>query len=323
MPTARELLEQADALMRRNRRGDTGIPVLTDVVPDESAMSSRAGPSTRERTGPSSRGQAADARAPRDWGERNEPNRGPENAQAEDTARAAVPQEGGEQAAEPVAAAPASDIDALAANDDAEGDLEPPLLTDAVEEVAIDLAPLPPDMAEGDLSVWLGPDTIDPALHSITGPAPDTVGVVPPVTFRAAEARAEAPGWAEERDPTVTRTLRAAGSAPTPPPSGSMPPYGTEVPAVSTRESVPAEATNDEERWRALAEQISMQVLQRLDLFIDTGLKTQLASHLQPIVARASAELVETINAHVGQLVQTYIAEAIEREIAQWRQQQK
>ena len=321
MPTARELLEQADALMRRNRGGDTGIPVLTDVIPDESALPSRPGPSTRERTGPISRGQTADARAPRGWEERNEANRVPENAPAEDATGAAVLPEVGEQADEPAAAASVGDIDALAINADAERDLEPPLLTDVVEEIAIDLAPLPPAMTEGDPSVWLGPDTIDPALHSITGPAPDTVGVVPPV--RAPEPQAEAPGRADERDPMVSRTLRAAGSEPTPPPTGSTPPDRTEIPAVSPRESVPAEVTNDEERWRALAEQISMQVLQRLDLFIDTGLKTKLASHLQPIVARASAELVETINVHVGQLVQTYIAEAIEREIAQWRKQQK
>jgi hypothetical protein len=323
MPTARELLEQADALMRRNRGGDSGIPVLTDVIPEESAMPSRAGPSTRERTGPASRGQTADARAPRDWGERNEANRAPENAPPDDAAGAAVPQEVGEQAGEPAAPASADDIDALAGNDDAERDLEPPLLTDVVEEIAIGLAPPPPAMAEGDSSVWLGPDTIDPALHSITGPAPDTVGIVPPVTFRIVEPQAETAHGDEERDPTVTRTLRAAGSEPTPPPTGSTPPDRSEIPAAWPRESVPAEAANDEERWRALAEQISMQVLQRLDLFIDTGLQTQLASHLQPIVARASAELVETINAHVGQLVQTYIAEAIEREIAQWRQQQK
>jgi len=44
---------------------------------------------------------------------------------------------------------------------------------------------------------------------------------------------------------------------------------------------------------------------------------------LQPIVVRAGAELVEAINDHVGQLVRTYVAEAIEREIAQWRQQNK
>ena len=50
MPTARELLEQADALMRRNRGGDSGIPLLTDAIPEESPMLSRTGPSTRERT---------------------------------------------------------------------------------------------------------------------------------------------------------------------------------------------------------------------------------------------------------------------------------
>ena len=33
MPSARELLEQADALMRKNRsRGDSDIPLLTDAV---------------------------------------------------------------------------------------------------------------------------------------------------------------------------------------------------------------------------------------------------------------------------------------------------
>jgi len=79
----------------------------------------------------------------------------------------------------------------------------------------------------------------------------------------------------------------------------------------------------DDDRWHALAEQISMQVLQRLDLFVDTGLKTRLAAHLQPIVERAGTELVEAINEHVGQLVRSYVAEAIEREIAQWRQDQR
>src|SRR5207237_1649433 len=119
------------------------------------------------------------------------------------------------------------------------------------------------------------------------------------------EPRAETADRAEELDPTVTRTLRAAGSAPTPPPTGATLRGDAESSAASMDRSAPAAATNDEERWRALAEQISMQVLQRLDLFIDTGLKAQLASHLQPIVARAGAELVEAINAHVGQLVRT------------------
>ena len=62
-----------------------------------------------------------------------------------------------------------------------------------------------------------------------------------------------------------------------------------------------------------------MQVLQRIDLFTDTGLREQLTRHLQPIVDRASAELVGEINEQVGKLVRSYVAEAIEREIAQWR----
>jgi hypothetical protein len=79
---------------------------------------------------------------------------------------------------------------------------------------------------------------------------------------------------------------------------------------------------NDEARWQSLSEQISMQVLQRVDLFTDEGLRDQLAGRLQPIMARASEELVATITGHVGQLLRTYVAEAIEREIAAWRRNQ-
>ena len=73
-------------------------------------------------------------------------------------------------------------------------------------------------------------------------------------------------------------------------------------------------------RWAALAEDIRMQVLQRIDIFTDTGLKDQLNQRLQPIVDRASADLVAAINQHVGQLLRAYVAEAIEREIEKWRE---
>jgi hypothetical protein len=287
MPTARELLEQADALMRRNRGGDSGIPVLTDRVPDARVEASRRGPSTRA--------PASEARAPRSDRGRDE-RTAVASTTLPDAREATKP---APSAAQPLAAASRS--------------VEPPVLTDAVEEVAVDLAPLPAEQAEGEPSLWLGPDTIDPALHSITGPAPDTVAVVPPVTLRAAPPSEEAQRSvdAELPDPTITRTFRAAGSATVPPPAGSVLP-----------DMLPAAPASGDERWQALAEQISMQVLQRLDLFIDTGLKEQLAAHLEPIVARAGAELVETINEHVGQLVRSYVAEAIEREIAQWRREQ-
>jgi len=316
MPTARELLEQADALMRRNRGADAGIPVLTDSVTE-------AAPALPRGLSLGPRSLAADALAPGEPEHGQERIRAPESARAEERGRSGSSPESGQQPAAKAEAPAARDADAIARLDRERADLEPPLLTDAVEEAAADLVPMPRGPAEGDHSLWLGPDTVDPALHSITGPAPDTVAVVPPVTLRAPEPKPGSSAYADERDPTVTRTLRAAGSAPTPPPLGSAPPEPADDAAAPAGEAAAAAAENDDERWRALAEQISMQVLQRLDLFIDTGLKAQLAAHLQPIVARAGAELVVAINDHVGQLVRTYVAEAIEREIAQWRQQNK
>jgi hypothetical protein len=313
MPTARELLEQADALMRRNR-GDPGIPVLTDSVPDVPPPPAARAAAAPERSAPPARPAAVDARVQRDKGPREDFRR------AADAPRPSAPAEAVPRPPaliQPAVRAP----DALATPERRGKELEPPLLTDAVAQPGDAGRLLPRAIPESDLSEWLSPDTIDPALHSITGPAPDTVAVVPPVTLRTPDLQPESPMLSDDRDPTVTRTLRAAGSAPTPPPKGSTPPVPPEI--VVVPEPVVAAIVSEDHRFQALAEQISMQVLQRLDLFVDTGLKAQLAAHLQPIVARASAELVETINDHVGQLVRTYVAEAIEREIAQWRQQNK
>jgi hypothetical protein len=320
VPTARELLDQADALMRKNRgRSGSDIPVLTDAI---------AGTPSQLRV-------------------------------------------------------PAADI---------------PVLTEIVAEAIVDVPPPGPTAAvaamfEGDPSDWLVMDTIDPALHSITGGAPDTLAVVPPVTLKVPEPALDvAPA---EPDAPTRATHKAAGSAATPPPARSnapesvaapaapeyvapsdaaeyvassaapeyvappdaeyvappdvapsdaeyvappdvaedlaapaapeyVPPPAPSVPVASVRVDTASEAAAaSDARWRALAEQISMQVLQRIDLFTDTGLKEQLARHLQPIVARASAELVGEINDQVGKLVRSYVAEAIEREIAQWRNEHR
>jgi hypothetical protein len=314
MATARELLEQADALMRRNR-GDPGIPVLTDSVPDVPPPPVSRGTAAPDRSAPPARAAAVDARVQRDKGPREDFRR------ATDAPRPSAPAEAVPRPPAPVQPAMRAP-DALATPERRAKEIEPPILTDAVADPGDASARLSRAIPESDLSEWLGPDTIDPALHSITGPAPDTVAVVPPVTLRTPDVQPEPPMLSDDPDPTVTRTLRAAGSAPTPPPKGSTPPPAPPE-TVVVPEPVVAAIVSDDHRWQALAEQISMQVLQRLDLFVDTGLKAQLAAHLQPIVARASAELVETINDHVGQLVRTYVAEAIEREIAQWRQQNK
>ena len=321
MANARELLEQADALMRKNRsRGDGDIPLLTDavaLVPVSVAVTM------------SSPGAAAAPMAP---------------------------------------AAPPVDV---------------PLLTDVVDQAAVDFGPsLEPPAAlvaimEGDPSDWLVMDTVDPASHSITGRAPDTLAAVPPMTLKAAGSQATPPPMgsqprakaetSEDMEPdwaSLSVPLSDAAAAPPPmaDPLGKADPAAEAVHGVEHNSSAPIDApapdfvaafddqdtlgavteinepaasghassadragdraVADDERWRALAEQVSMQVLQRLDLFTDTGLKEQLARRLEPIVERASAELVGEITAHVGRLIRTYVSEAIEREIADWKRDQ-
>ncbi len=97
----------------------------------------------------------------------------------------------------------------------------------------------------------------------------------------------------------------------------SVPIMGEPVAAVPVAPSGGGDP--DAARWSALAEEVRMQVLQRIDIFTDTGLQEQLTARVQPIVDRASAELVATINQQVGQLLRAYVAEAIEREIEKWR----
>ncbi len=94
---------------------------------------------------------------------------------------------------------------------------------------------------------------------------------------------------------------------------------GTAAIAASAPAPVVPSMAHDDARWVAAAEENRMQVLQRIDLFTDTGLRDQLAERLQPIADRASADLVAAINLHVGDLLRSYVAEAIEREIEQWR----
>ncbi|HEV7413343.1 MAG TPA: hypothetical protein VGP14_06765 [Casimicrobiaceae bacterium] len=256
MASARELLEQADALMRRNRgRSGVDIPVLTDVV---------AGiPANDERE--------TDVPVLTDVVE----------AGAVDGAdlQTAVQPSMALEPAEAQHAPPPPQADSVA-------------IMQTADAIPVELP------MDGDTSDWLVMDTIDPSTHSITGPGPDTLAVVPPVTLKT-EPEPEPESESESESPP------AAAPAP--------------VVVVDDSAERAAKAAAEEERWRALAEQVSMQVLQRVDLFTDTGLKTQLAQHLQPIVERASAELIAAITEHVGGVLRTYVAEAIEREIALWR----
>lgn len=257
MASARELLEQADALMRRNRsRSGTDIPVLTDVV---AGIPANDEPETDVPvlTDVVEAGAVDDA----DLRTAVQPSMPLEPAEAEH-------------------APPPPQADSVA-------------IMQSADAIPVELP------MDGDTSDWLVMDTIDPSTHSITGPGPDTLAVVPPVTLKAGSGP----------DPE-----------PEPEPEPESPPAAAPAPvALDDSAERAARAAAEEERWRALAEQVSMQVLQRVDLFTDTGLKTQLAQHLQPIVERASAELIAAITEHVGGVLRTYVAEAIEREIALWR----
>jgi len=269
MPSARELLEQADALMRRNRTGviDTEIPELTEIV---AMVAAPVAP-------------AVAAPAP-----------------------------------VPVSAAPL-DLDDV------------PELTEAVEEIEIEsIVELPEDLDEssgwlhhdhGELSVVQGgPSSIAPGLAkkehvsvnveratrsalSVVGKAAETALPTQPVT------------------PQVEKPVEAAPVALAVPPATTVADTAGAAAGATSTSAVPPEGSDEWARWEVLADEIRMQVLQRIDIFTDTRLRDQLAAQLQPIVDRASAEMVSTINTHVGGLLRAYIAEAIEREIEKWREQ--
>jgi CelD/BcsL family acetyltransferase involved in cellulose biosynthesis len=241
MPTARELLEQADALMRRNRSPlMDDIPVLTDSVP---ALSLRRPPRSRP---------------------------------------------------EP----PADDVP----------DSIPTLEERVVAPAPVAEGKRAPVVEEGEPSDWLQLGGAEP---SVIGEAPDSIAIVPDVVLPARDEviEVEAPAEVEE---AFDLELAQAASPPEPLAAPLAATAAQDAPLAAT-------AAPDDARWAAMAEEIRMQVLQRIDLFTDAGLRDQLGERLQPIVDRASADLVATINQHVGELLRAYVAEAIEREIDNWK----
>jgi hypothetical protein len=274
MPSARELLEQADALMRRNR-----APVIETEAPEPVGILPPAAP-----------------------------------------------------AAPPAIVAPPA----------AMGDV--PELTDIVEEIEIrslaerrESASAPPALPDADRGVA----DAQPARHGVDGSDADALaGAADPIAAMPSVLRKRAPVEEPLQVPPADAAIPDAAVAGVPaveralpsesPPSATPPEDIVEVPApppgnaASTDAPAPpaavlADPADDWARWQALADEIRMQVLQRIDIFTDAGLRKQLGAQLKPIVDRASVELVATINEQVGKLLRAYIAEAIEREIEKWR----
>jgi hypothetical protein len=341
MPNARQLLEQADALMRRNRkRGKgkgTGPPTLTDAL-------------TNERTGTLAPTIIL-----------------PEAKSAADSIAL-----GAQSMADPISLDTLSDLPVLTDVVDewsSQAEVWPPVVPDADATAlteALDDALATASESSSDVGDAAGPadavatepqlveapaafETIVRAVDRVADVAPSPVADEP-ATRSAAAIDEPATRSAEAVDEPATRSaeavdepaldtpaLRVGAAKPESEPSAlpiqdeefilDIPPMPEPLSAAGTDVAAPAAAVvaaipqfaPGSPAWEAMAEEIRMQVLQRLDLFTDTGMRDQLGARLQPIVARASAELVETINQALGELVRGYVAEAIEREIESWR----
>ena len=286
MPTARELLEQADALMRRNRKRGKGrfgdVSTLTDVTALQ-----RDGALAPTLILPETDAAAADPIAL--------------DAAAPDALAAGA--SAAELRSEAIAASSADEPISL----DTLGDL--PLLTDVV--TGWRPAPVVEDPGEAFPSSAAEADVAAARLRPPAVLEQEGADPSPQVQERVTEAVAHrSPALDDEfilDIPPVPQAVARGAVEESP------------LAAMAATSSLPPIGAD----WNALAEEIRMQVLQRLDLFTDTGLREQLGLRLQPIVDRASRELVETLNHELGALVRGYVAEAIEREIESWRKREE
>jgi hypothetical protein len=298
MPTARELLEQADALMRRNRTAAIDdIPVLTDVIPiDEVSLLVRR--STDDNvSAPASTGSKPTLT------ERVETS----VAVASDLVEGEASDWLDFDEAQPSIMGEAPDSIAIVPPVKPANEFDEALLESAEHE-EIELTSAVEDDFDDELAAQVEALPDSPAAEAVASP--------PSATTKDSESP-------PSEEPAMTTTAEAAvASEPyvTPVPSE---PEGLPAPEAAEVATAPATTPqwDDQARWDMAAEEIRMQVLQRIDLFTDTGLREQLGMRLQPIVDRASADLVATINLHVGELLRAYVAEAIEREIERWREQ--
>lgn len=324
MSSARELLEQADALMRRNRRPprDEDIPELTDAVGDDDLPRAARPAVAAARAGLRNPATVDDIPELTEAVEEIEAPSIQEYPEDPDELSRWLRED--EQRIAPGGRTP----DPIVASTEAR--------REAVPAARVDAAPRPDEPTDLDTLIR------DAAPVSVFAKAPAALSA-PPIVASEEFDRPEEIITFDEPAPAVAPANAASAEVERPEESLAFEePAPAEVPAAAppgdkvaeeifadddARATVrpddatsgPAPAAEDPERWKALAEEIRMQVLQRIDIFTDTGLREQLTARLQPVVDRASADLVATINREVGQLLRAYVAEAIEREIEHWR----
>jgi hypothetical protein len=370
MPTARELLEQADALMRRRRepaepdpgrgevtsvmRGpatDPSLAVTESPAPMGRVPATPAAPAGSTAAAGDAQATATAALSSMPWSAppppaaptttspvfAPPPTLSPRTIQREpiapSVARTALPVDPTESrvfTTTPAIAPMAPPVD--------EHDI--PLLTDAVDSdelAALDDVPVLTE-AVAAMPAELVPDDVDGpgrfAEPTIGGPpsllARGPVTVTPladrdPLGLDRPPPGFEPPVGAQWVAPAPLQDATQGVDNPAPETSGSsLPVEPSPVEAASAEPPVaPVLAPLDDARVREIAEEIGMQVLQRIDIFTDTELRARLGERLKPVVDRVSADLVAAINQHVGELLRAYVAEAIETEINQWGERQR
>ena len=322
MATARELLEQADALMRRNRADAVDdIPVLTEAVSAVELPRVLRAPAPPMDAGPDSVPLLTENIDVVDVDE-DDVTMGREAVEGEPSAWLEFEDD------EPSVIGDAPDSIAIVPP----VRLRPPpdeALLASAEHEEIELT-LPREEANGGAE-FADPAEADALVAAAVEAAAREVAArevaareaaareaaAREVAAREAAAREAAAREAAAREAAARDTAEAATAIPV----ALLAAGSVATGAIAGAAVVPGALSmaNDDERWVAAAEEIRMQVLQRIDLFTDTGLRDQLAERLQPIADRASADFVAAINLHVGDLLRTYVAEAIEREIERWR----
>ena len=328
MPSARQLLEQADALMRRNRKRSKAKgsepPTLTDALGIErtgtlapTIILGDASPRAADPLEPGARpgADAGDLQAPAEPIALDTLSDVPVLTDIVDTwppANAEWPPFVADANAN--ALGDALEADALAVTPERAEPAEASVVERFVEAIVAPAAETP--------AVVTASAAVDPSAHAADEPvdAADAPSADEPAYVADALANDEPVHVAEA--PAADEPLRLQDEEfilEIPPASEEdVPLHAADATPPVAAHAIPLLAQGSPE-WEAMTEEIRMQVLQRLDLFTDTGMRDQLGARLQPIVARASAELVETINQALGELVRGYVAEAIEREIDTWR----
>lgn len=288
MPSARELLQQADALMRSNRSVgktvvDDHVPVLTDVaVPAPPAPDAPGVVSFREEKIPVLTSVVPDF----------------EIDVPKDASRARFPGSAMNASLLPLSEMPAmpefADTPSIVARRERESRVE---RTEAAEPLT-------------EIPSWLEPNLLQPRPSETPAapPAPEAPTSVPSATLgeeRPASADSSASEAIAQVDPPA---LAAAPAETIVSPTSALAEAALTPPAAEL-------AASQGDAQADLAETIYYQVLQNLDLYTERALQEHLTRHLAPIIERAGDELLSTLNANLGAVIRQYVAEAIEKQM--------